>query len=104
MAYVDVGMGVYTANEQLLGLLRVTAGTPENQGEALSKSRINFSDADEDDDYDTNIQIAELNAYCAVMAVIQWKKIIGVYQDMARERHSVYTLNVDMLTHDEDCD
>ena len=31
--------------------------------------------------YARNIQLAELNALCAVMAVIKWKKLCGFYAD-----------------------
>lgn len=100
VSYADAGMGVYVVEDKLLGILRVTTGTPENKGEAREKGRINFSDNEEDGDYDTNIQIAELNAFIAAMAVMQWKKLSGFYQDLVGDRHATYTINVDMLTND----
>jgi hypothetical protein len=42
--------------------------------------------------YKSNIQIAELNALNAVMAVIRWKKLFGFYVDDACEFHSVYRI------------
>ena len=38
----------------------------------------------EDDEYATNIQIADLNALNALMAVIKWKKLSGFYQDLKK--------------------
>ena len=35
-----------------------------------------------DADYERNIQIADLNALTASMAVIRWKKFSGFYQDL----------------------
>lgn len=98
IAFVDVGIGVEAVNEQLIGMVRTTASSPKQHSHTDSK--VSFEDA-EDAAYSTNIQIAELNALNASLAVIKWKKLSGFYQDLNQEHHSVYTINVDMLT-DED--
>ena len=36
-------------------------------------------------EYERNAQLAELNALNAALAVIKWKKIRGVYNDLERE-------------------
>jgi hypothetical protein len=56
---------------------------------------------DGDDDYDTNIQIAELNALNATFAVIRWKKWCGFYADLEHEHHSVYTITTNGLVGDD---
>jgi hypothetical protein len=52
--------------------------------------------------YERNIQIAELNALCAVIAIIKWKKYCGFYQDLEGEHDSTYSTNIHLLT-GEDC-
>ena len=41
-----------------------------------------------DDVYATNIQVADLNALNAALAVLKWKKFCGFYQDCDREHQS----------------
>lgn len=101
IAYADCGMGVDASNGQLAGIIRTTLGTPENKGQARSKGRINFAAVNEDEDYETNVQIAELNAMNAVLAVVQWKKRFGVYRDSVKEDHITYTIDVGMLANDK---
>jgi hypothetical protein len=43
-------------------------------------------------DYATNIQIAELNAINAVIAVVQWKKFLGIYQDTRGQYYTGYSI------------
>jgi tRNA A37 threonylcarbamoyladenosine dehydratase len=74
--FIDVGLGVNMLNDNLIGTLRVTTGTKTKQ-EHLG-NRIGFHEFDEND-YDTNIQIADLNCLSAVLAVIKWKKMSGFY-------------------------
>jgi hypothetical protein len=50
--------------------------------------------------YGDNIQIAELNAMTAVLAVIKWKKYCEFYQDLFGEHQSVYDTNLHHLTRD----
>ena len=49
------------------------------------------------DEYRTNIQIADLNMLNAALAVIKWKKLCGVYDDLEKEHRSTYTIDVSML-------
>jgi len=96
--FIDLGIGVQRCEHQLIGHVRVTAITPQKSDHI--ESRIDFSD-DTDDVYSTNIQIADLNALNAVLAVIKWKKTIGFYQDLNREHNSVYSINDGVLQNDE---
>ena len=97
ISFIDVGIGLEIVNEQLIGIIRTTTST-EFQHEHV-KNKVSFSDG-QDDAYSTNIQIAELNALNATAAVIKWKKLAGIYQDLNHEHHSTYSLNVDLLTSD----
>jgi len=65
------------------------------------KTRIAFSDDGGENDYSTNIQIAELNALNAALAVIKWKKLFGYYQDQSKEFNSVYSINDGVLINED---
>jgi molybdopterin/thiamine biosynthesis adenylyltransferase len=94
--FIDVGLGVTVVENQLTGQIRTTTGTP-NKHDHL-ETRIHVGDT-EDNDYTTNIQIAELNAGNAFFAVLKWKKLMGFYQDLRGEYHSVFSLNVGEFNH-----
>ncbi|MDR4888367.1 ThiF family adenylyltransferase [Fredinandcohnia sp. QZ13] len=96
--FIDVGIGIEVVNDSLIGDVRVTTGTPE-KNDHLSK-RISFSNS-VDDDYSTNIQIAELNALNAALAVIKWKKHYGFYQDNYLEHDTTYSINMGELINED---
>jgi len=99
VTFFDVGLGVNIVDDFLIGTLRLTIGTAQ-KNDHLSK-RISSTDADADNEYSTNIQIADLNALNATLAVIKWKKISGFYQDLEKEHHSTYSLNVAQLINED---
>lgn len=96
--FIDTGMGVQAVEEKLLGIIRVTAGTPLKY-DHLEK-RIPVAD-DHQNEYNTNIQIADLNALNAVLAVIRWKKFSGFYMDNNSEHHSTFTIDTGLLLNEE---
>ncbi len=95
-SFVDVGMGLQLDDGSLGGILRVTTSTPEKR-EHVHGGWIDFSDDKGQDLYATNIQVADLNALNAIMAVIKWKKLRGFYRDLEREHQSTYTTDGNML-------
>jgi hypothetical protein len=99
--FIDVGMGVDLVDESLLGILRITSSTVNKREHVRDKNRIPFSDGDGNNDYDRNIQIADLNALNAALAVIKWKKLFGFYHDLENEHFSTYTIDGNMLTNDD---
>jgi len=94
--FIDVGMGIEVVNESLIGTLRVTTNDMKDESSVVERNRISLSDKD-DDDYKQNIQISELNAFNAALAVIKWKKLLGFYIDSEQELHSTYTINENQL-------
>ena len=94
ISFIDVGLGVNIVDDKLIGIVRTTTGTSDKNNH-LDK-RISSEDTD-DNDYVTNIQIADLNALNAVMAVLKWKKLSGFYQDLTEEHNSLYSINVAQL-------
>lgn len=95
VSFVDVGMGLELVDGSLGGILRTTASTPEKRDHF--RSQVSFAGNGEANVYASNIQVADLNALNAVMAVIKWKKLRGFYRDLEREHHSSYTTDGNML-------
>lgn len=98
--FVDVGMGLELTDDSVTGLLRVTTGTPTCHRHVGGGGHIPFAASDDDDLYSTNIQVADLNALNAALAVIKFKKLFGFYLDLEREHHSVYMLNGNAMTNE----
>ena len=97
VSFVDVGMGIYQVDGKLQGTLRVTASTPDMRDHVVG--RVNMASRT-DDDYSHNIQIVELNALSAALAVIRWKKEIGFYGDTEGEHHTTYMINGNSLANE----
>jgi hypothetical protein len=98
VVFIDVGLGVNLVEDNLIGTLRVTVGTPEKYDHI--PYRIGVEETD-DGEYATNIQIADLNALNALFAVIKWKKLSGFYQDLKNEHNSTFVINTGQLLHDD---
>lgn len=99
--FIDTGMGVQMLEEslELWAICRVTTSTRDKRDHIAR--RVSFAAPADDGDYERNIQIADLNALTAAMAVIRWKKFCGFYQDLEGEHDSTYTTNCNLLTGDE---
>jgi hypothetical protein len=91
--FVDVGMGLYRGDNALGGIVRVTTGVPGASSHITEGHRVPFGEDEQGGEYRTNIQIADLNALNAALAVIKWKKRCGFYLDLERERHCLYTID-----------
>ena len=91
--FIDVGMGISkrpsSKGLSLMGMLRSTVVTPEARGHV--SRYIRHEGITEFDDY-SNIQIADLNALNACLAVVQWKKFVGQYYDHGNEVNTLYIL------------
>jgi len=95
VSFIDMGMGLELDGDSLGGILRVTTSTPEMRDHFQGRVPV---DQNEDGDlYSSNIQVADLNAFNAVLAVHRWKKIRGFYRDFEREHHSTYTTDGNLL-------
>lgn len=97
--FVDVGMGLELVDGSLGGILRVTASTPEQRAH-VHAGRVSFANV-ADDLYASNIQVADLNALNAALAVVKWKKLLGFYRDVECEHHSTYTTDGNLLLNGE---
>jgi hypothetical protein len=101
VSFVDVGMGIIAVGGSLTGTLRTTTSTPDFRAHVWSKQRIPFPVDDVAALYDQNIQVAELNALNAAMAVIKWKKLMGFYVDLEQEHFSTYSIDGNHTTNDD---
>lgn len=99
--FIDVGMDLMMVNEDqsLIGTCRVTMSTPEHF--AHFPKHVSMMDDAVDNLYRKNIQVADMNALNAAMAVIKWKQFCGFYQDNYRPLHTTYSVNSQSLTRDE---
>jgi hypothetical protein len=93
--FIEVGLGVLLDDDttSLTGMVRTTTSTPEQRDHVEAKQRIPYSDGDANNEYSQNIQIADLNALSAALAVIKWKKRFGFYLDLEHEHFSLYLIN-----------
>ena len=90
--FIDVGLGVLRyGGDRLGGLLRVTTSTPHQRVTARAHA-IGQGGQDAPNDYATNIQVVELNALNAAMAVIRWKKLFGYYHDTSSDHECLYMI------------
>ena len=76
--FIDVGMGLKPKKGALNGMLRTTYYSAENGQQVRAKGLAQLVDSP-DDLYTTNIQISELNALNACLAVIRFKQLRGFY-------------------------
>lgn len=99
--FVDVGIGILRAQDSLTGLMRVTCFVPGAETAALG--RIDYSDGDLlENEYSTNIQIVELNALNAALAVLQWKKLFRIYRDSSRATSFSYSIAANEMANDNE--
>lgn len=89
--FVEVGMGVIRTPTGLQGLVRVTACTPDKH-DHLEKYMSFGDDENVENEYATNIQIAELNMLNAALAVIKWKRMLSFYRDAGNEHYTTYQI------------
>lgn len=93
--FIDTGMGVYRVGDALGGIVTVTTSTPGHRDHVWAGNRITFGDGG--DEYDHNIQIADLNMLNAFLAVFKWKKLCGFYIDDEREMYAAFTIAANQL-------
>ena len=87
--FVDVGMGIEKTDEKLLGIVR-TSFCETLRSSAAERGGGGLPDVGE---YERNVQIVELNALNAALAVIRWKKHREFYLDLGHETRSTYTID-----------
>ena len=99
--FIDVGMGLELVEGSLIGTLRTTTSTPGHRDHARARGRIPMKAAGDGGLYGTNIQVGDLNALNACLAVIRWKKLCGFYHDTEREHFSLFTVDGNHLLNED---
>jgi hypothetical protein len=99
--FVDCGMGLHRVGNALRGSVRTTAGSPGRYDHI--DRRISYADVMADE-YDFNLQTADLNMLNAAMAVLRWKKHLGYYEDSRGEHHAVYSVSSNLLVNGEEAE
>lgn len=101
--FIDTGLGMRLhkfddAPDELSATCRVTACTPE-KSDHLERC-LDYT-PDDDNIYDANIQIADMNALNAAMAVVRWKQLLGLYQDQERAHNLTLVTSLQSLHREE---
>jgi hypothetical protein len=105
--FADVGMDLHRAEDDspIGGGMRVTTSSKEKSSHVWEYGRIPIADgeaAGKVNEYVTNIQVAELNAMNAALAVIKWKKMLGYYADFRHEHFTAFSLESNAMVN-QDC-
>ncbi len=90
--FIDVGMGLNRKRGSLNGMLRTTYYSAEQARKLRDKGLAELADSP-DDLYRTNIQIGELNALNASMAVLRFKQLRGFYFDEVSYYHLLFEVS-----------
>ena len=99
--FIDVGIGVNVIGDVLQGAVQTITRTPAATGRTPERHGIAFDSPAGEDVYELNVQIADLNALNASMAVIRWKKLFGFYGDLEDEHYSVYSIDGNQLINED---
>ncbi len=100
--FIDVGMGLKLVSDRLLGIVRSTTSSRASKDHIWLNERIPFGSIEQDgNEYGTNIQVADLNALNAALAVIRWKKLLGFYADMEGEHNTHFVVSNNLLLNDD---
>lgn len=98
VTFFDAGLGVNRGNGFLNGTIRVTTGSVDKNDHLVN--RIGSAESNENE-YATNIQMAELNCLNATLAVLAWKKKSGFYQDLKGEHNQLFLINTNKIINDD---
>lgn len=94
--FIDLGMGIQLGEDaELGGIVTLTTSTPKKRDHL--RSRVAFTDGQAANEYSRNVQIADLNALNAALAVIKWKKLCGYYRNDTKEHFSAFTIGTNQL-------
>ncbi len=94
--FIDVGMGLSRKSGGLTGMLRVVYFPADRAQEVRDMGLVDLADA-ADDLYRTNIQIGELNALNACLAIIKFKQIRGFYLEESPLYHLLFGIGTQKL-------
>ena len=88
ISFIDTGIDISRVEGSLAGMARATLSVKGNTQTA--DQHISYNEADKDL-YQSNVQTADLNALCALSAVILWKKHLRFYKDDVQKENCLYS-------------
>lgn len=94
--FIDAGMGIQLGEDNMIGGI-ITATTSTATKRDHLRRRITFTDGEAANEYSQDVQIADLNALNAALAVVKWKKFCGYYDDVTKEHFCAYTIRTNQL-------
>lgn len=86
--FIDVGMSFREGEGGLTGMAKVAAYLPGDDSPLPTSPAVPPGE----DDYSSNVQLAELNALNAILAVIRWKRYLGFHATHEASNLTVYKL------------
>lgn len=100
--FVDVGMDILLNREtnSLYGSCRSTLITPA-KSDHFEKHVASLGTDDGDDVYKSNIQVADMNAFNAIIAVMMWKQHCGFYENPHKPHHIIFAVNLNSMARAE---
>lgn len=101
VGYIDVGMGLYLAGNCIGGQLRITSSLSGHREHLWDDRKRLPTKLGANDLYDQNVQVADLNAMNAVLAVNRWKRYIGIYADVSGEHHCLYATDANDIVNED---
>lgn len=99
LSFIDTGLGVVKTDVGLSGLVRTSISTPERRD--LARKHMSFADSTAQNEYTTNIQVADLNAMNATLAVLHWKRMLGYYRDASGEHYAGYSISTNEIVNED---
>lgn len=99
--FIDVGMGLKKENGMMSisGQCRATLCTPAKHDHM--DAYVDMHDNREEALYASNIQVADINALNAMLAVIRWKQYFGFYTDSERAHNLSFAIGFQSLVRAE---
>ncbi len=96
--FIDTGVGLSNDAGGIAGQIRITTSTP-GRSDHIARDRLISYFAGADAEYDTNLQVDEINAITAKLAIMRYKKWLHFYADVEGECHTVFVVNSGDLHH-----
>lgn len=101
VAFIDVGMGLYLADGGVGGQIRTTTSLPGHRDHLWDHRKRLPTSVAPDDLYGQNVQIVDMNALNAALAVNRWKRHVGIFADLEGEHFSLYVSDGNDITNED---
>ena len=98
--FSDVGLGVSVFEEMIIGSVRVSNYRGDKSNRIFDHIPL---ENNVENEYTSNIQIAELNCLNASLAVIQFKKHFDFYNSQTKNVSSVFSIGSFKIISEDDC-